>query len=246
MSAPNRLEQLLKDAFGDPGHRPEFYRLLLESDLFVIGKTSRGEAGEFVAGSEGENVSIAGWKRDGKVLIPVFTSLDRLNESVTQPTTYIQLNGRALFEILDPKATVLLNPGCTVGKELVPDELRALLDGTLFDLPEVRRVKAGTKFLLSQPATQPEALVGALRTLLAKHEMIQAAFLAEVSIPESAEPPHLLIGLLGDGDVRPAIAEAHLVAKNLLKPEELVDFLDIGADPASLDLVNRTKPFYVR
>lgn len=246
MVSANRLERLLKDAFGDPGHRPEFYRLLLESDLFVIGKTSRGEAGEYVAGPGGENVSIAGWQKDGKTLIPVFTSLERLNESVTQPTTYVQLNGRALLEILDRGATVLLNPGCSVGKELVPDEIRALLDGTLFDLPKTLPLKAGTRFALTRPAKEPEALLDALRTLLAKHEAIQAAFAAEVTLSESADPPHLLIGLLGDGDVHGAIAEANLVAKNLLKPGEPVDFLDIGADEASLHLVNETKPFYVR
>lgn len=34
----NRLERVLRDAFRDPGHRPEFYRLLLNADLFVIGR----------------------------------------------------------------------------------------------------------------------------------------------------------------------------------------------------------------
>jgi len=42
------------------------------------------------------------------------------------------------------------------------------------------------------------------------------------------------------------IAEANLVAKNLLAPGEPLDFLDIGADEASLTLVNQTRPFYTR
>lgn len=246
MPPANRLEHLLQAAFGDPGHRPEFYHALLESDLFVIGKTERGEAGEYVAGPEGEHLSIAGWNRDGKTLIPVFTSLERMNESVTEPTTYIQLNGRALLEILDSNATVLLNPGCNLGKELAPDEVKALLSGTLFGMPETQRVKAGTRIQLSQPAKRPVELVGALRTLLAKHAGIKAAFMAQVCIPDTKEPPHLLIGVLGDGDIRPAIAEANLVAKNLLPDGELIDFLDIGADEASLHLVHETKPFYTR
>ena len=50
----------------------------------------------------------------------------------------------------------------------------------------------------------------------------------------------------GDGDVRPVIAEANLVAKNLLTPGEPLDFIDIGADEASLGLVKKTTPFYTR
>lgn len=242
----NRLELLLRDAFKDPGHRPEFYRLLLDADLYVIGQTGRNGPGEYVAGPDGEKISIAGWKRDGKTLVPVFTSLERLNESVKGPTTYIQLNGRALLEILDAHATVLLNPGCSVGKEMPPEEIKSLLDGTLFDLPTTQRLAPGTAFVVSAVQEHPKALVGALRTLFAKHPDVHAAFLARIHVPGSKEPPHFLIGLLGDGDVRPIIAEANLVAKNLLAPGEPLDFLDIGADEASLTLVNQTSPFYTR
>ena len=242
----NRLELLLRDSFKDPGHRPEFYRLLLDADLYVIGQTGRGAPGEYVAGPGGEKVSIAGWKRDGKTLVPVFTSLERLNESVSHPTTYIQLNGRALLELLDAHATVLLNPGCSVGKEMPPEELKALLDGTLFDLPTTQRLAPGTPVKIGAPKEKPEALIGALRTLFAKHPDVHAAFLASIQVPGSKEPPHFVIGLLGDGDVRPVIAEANLVAKNLLAPGEPLDFIDIGADEASLSLVNHAPPFYTR
>lgn len=245
-SPANRLEEVLSAAYRDPGHRPEFYRLLLDCDLFVIGETTRQEPGEYVAGSDGEKVSIAGWKRDGKTLLPVFTSLERLTESVSHPAKYLQLNGRVLFELLDPQATVLLNPGCGVAKELAPDEVKALLDGTLFDLPDMERIPPGSPVLLAEPLEIPQALIGALRTLFAKHADIQAAFLAQIQLPQTQEPPHLLVGLLGDGDVRPVIAEANLVAKNLIKPGEPIDFLDIGADAASLSLMEKTKPFYTR
>ncbi|MBI4347853.1 MAG: enhanced serine sensitivity protein SseB C-terminal domain-containing protein [Elusimicrobia bacterium] len=242
----NRLELVLRDAFRDPGHRPEFYRLLLDADLFVIGRTGREVPGEYVAGPGGEEICVAAWKRDGKTLVPVFTSLERLNEAAMGPTAFIQLNGRALLEVLDPKATILLNPGCSMGKEMPPEEIRSLLDGSLFGVPRTESLAPGTPFEVAPPKESPDALIGALRTLFAKHRDVQAAFLARIHVPGSHEPPHFLIGLLGDGDVRPVIAEANLVAKNLLAPGEPLDFIDIGADEASLGLVKKTTPFYTR
>lgn len=242
----NRLEEVLQAAFRDPGHRPEFYRLLLESDLYVVGEAAAAKSGEQVAGPNGQKVSIAGWKRDGKTLVPAFTSLERLSESESRAASCIQLNGRALLELLAPRTTVLLNPGCPLGKELPPEELKALLDGTLFDLPDTERVPEGTPVVVGPPPEEPRELILALRTLFAKHSGVQAAFVAQIRLPGEQELPHLLVGLLGDGDVRPVIAEASLVAKSLLKPGEPIDFLDVGADEASLRLVEKTPPFYVR
>ncbi|MBI5201867.1 MAG: enhanced serine sensitivity protein SseB C-terminal domain-containing protein, partial [Elusimicrobia bacterium] len=179
----NRLETLLRDAFQDPGHRPEFYRLLLAADLFVIGRTDREGPGEYIAGPDGEKIAIAGWKRDGKSLVPVFTSLERLSESVSQPTAYIQLNGRALLGLLGPHATVLLNPGCSVGKEMPPEEIRSLLDGSLFTGPKAEKLAPGTSVKISTPKEEPVELVGALRTLFTKHPSVHAAFLARIHVP---------------------------------------------------------------
>ena len=131
----NRLERLLQDALQDPGHWPEFYRQLLDADLYLTGGTDSDVPGEGISGPCGDKISMAGWTRDGKTLVPVFTSLERLNESVSQPISYLQLSGRELLQFLESHATVRLNPGCSLGKELPPEEIRSLLDGSLFNPP---------------------------------------------------------------------------------------------------------------
>ncbi|HYO91197.1 MAG TPA: SseB family protein, partial [Pyrinomonadaceae bacterium] len=64
----NELEELLIAAAQDATRRPRFCRILLESELFVI-----------VVNDE-KGTRIQTWQRDGEAVVPIFSSLARLQE----------------------------------------------------------------------------------------------------------------------------------------------------------------------
>ncbi len=81
----NDLERKLMLAADNPASRPEFYKALMASEVFVIGFTdSEGEGVKTVPA--GAKLSIVNWeKNDGTPIIPFFTSLETLQRSLVGP-----------------------------------------------------------------------------------------------------------------------------------------------------------------
>src|SRR5262245_59759236 len=90
------LEAALRLAASDPAARPDFYRLLLESEVFVIGATAHKKEGARTLDA-GEKIGIQNWTRkDGSSVVPFFTSLDALQRAISEPADYLKLDARAL------------------------------------------------------------------------------------------------------------------------------------------------------
>ena len=119
------LEAALELAATDPAARPEFYRLLVESEVFVLG---------FMEGDEnertlytGDKISVMQWQKDdGTSIIPFFASLPALQRATKDEQSYLRLPARSLFELSRGTALVL-NPAGPHGKEFLPQEIEALL-----------------------------------------------------------------------------------------------------------------------
>ncbi|VFS78368.1 enhanced serine sensitivity protein SseB [Raoultella planticola] len=78
----NELETLLEKAATEPGHRPAFFRTLLESTVWVPGAAAEGE--QIV---EESAVDLQHWEKDdGASVIPFFTSLEALQQAVEDET----------------------------------------------------------------------------------------------------------------------------------------------------------------
>ncbi|MCG8574194.1 MAG: SseB family protein [Flavobacteriales bacterium] len=123
----NDLEQVLMEARTDLDARETFYTKLLWADLYVItdGSDPRAEGDatfvNFVALDTGH--------------VPVFSSLGRIydNGIIKEECHYLELRGQDLFEITKG-ASLVLNPYSDYPKELLPDEIEHLLNGTIYDL----------------------------------------------------------------------------------------------------------------
>lgn len=244
----NKLEEILVAACTEPSARPEFYRLLLESELFLLTPDSPATEGRRIL-KEAENVSFVHLQNANGSFLPIFTSQQRLQEIVNQiGQTYgfLALLGKDLFPILaqHPQRT-LLNPGLSYGKELTADEIRRIADGSIVQ-HESRVVQKTTQVLIGQPAKYPTELIAALQKLFAKHESIQAAYLGWIHDPSSKEPPHLIIGIETTGDMKKISQEAGITSQGLLGEGEFVDFIQVGGGTGSLDsyFKKQTKPFY--
>lgn len=239
------LEMLLQKSAAEPAYQPEFYKRLLSDDLVVITESSAPPRGKHIL-QEDTKVNIVSYQ-DGK--IPVFTSKERIFDKgvIKEQVQYLQMKGQDLFETAKG-ATFLLNPYSDYGKELLPDEVQSMLNGTILtDQHRQVKIEKDTKVMLAQPAKYPTAIVNALKILFSKYPNINAAYLGWIFNPESGEPPHYIFAIEGEGDLQSITHEAGFIAKQFLDPAEIVDFIRIDNKGGLCDYFTKeTTAFYRR
>jgi SseB protein C-terminal domain/SseB protein N-terminal domain len=241
----NPLEEALVRAATDSSMRPAFYRQLLEAEIFFL----TPEAPRTLETQT--NVSFVHWRgKDGDYL-PAFSSLEQLQEVVNKSGVtygYIGLKGQVAFKILAQRPMeILLNPGCSFGKQFLPAEIQQIADGSLFTENE-RVLEKVTKILLGQPKDYPHKMVAVLSDLFAQHPSVTAAHLAQMHDPSSGEPPHILIGLETSKNCRQVIADAGIAIRDVIGEGKFVDFIQLGSGDASFDnyFQKQAQPFYTK
>jgi hypothetical protein len=236
----NRLEDAMMRAASDTAARTEFYRLLLDSELFVIGNIKGDDPDKpELALAEAEGLSIETIAYEGKTYHPLFTSQERLRGFLRAAMPYFSMQGRALFECTRG-ASFLLNPGSEVSKILAPDEIGYVLEHV--------KPNAAVNIVLSTPKAYPKKLVQALCVLFVSRSQVISAHLAYVSRDGDGGEPHPLIAILADGDIQILIQEIFATAA-LAMPGVVIDVIGIDPD-AQLDSFRRQlvdiAPFYRR
>jgi hypothetical protein len=242
----NRLEEALKKAAGEPAWRKTFYELLLAEDVVILtdGKAEANNKGMLESGTSVGIVSFS----DGK--IPVFTSVDRIfdNDVIKEQVHQMTMKGRHLFE-LTAGASYFLNPYSDYRKDLLPDEVADLLNGTLFSPANTITVEKETQVLIGQPSVYPDEAVASLKLVFAKYPAVKAAYLGWIHNPESKDPAHYIFAVEGDGVVEDAIQEAGFVAQEHLRGQ-IFDLTRISGAPDDTGIdsyfINDVKPFYSR
>src|ERR1700722_6067574 len=180
----NELERALVKAAKGPASAPDFYRLLLESDLLVMGTVVGQEAAtEKFTLAPGDKINLVTGVRNGGPFLPVFSSLARMQDYVKQESKFLRVNGRALLD-LTRGAPIILNPASEYGKEFAPDDVARVLGGTGAD---IRPLEGDVGY--------PMALVGLLAKLFATRPEIETAWMIQVAHADQAEKPHPLIGI---------------------------------------------------
>ena len=242
----NELEAALRLAANEPAHRPEFYRKLLESTVYVLGHSERGPSEAERTLAPGEDVSIQNWKRsDGSPVVPFFTSLPALESALAEPASYMALPARSLFEITKGSALVL-NPKSKYGKEFFPEEIATLLAEGVNRVPQRRVTEQPTSVLLGQPAHYPAKMVDSLTTFFAKSPGVETAWLALMHDAAHDENAHLVVGIAADGDVEALMREAGVVAADAAPNGAAVDLVRVvRGDPGISEyFLQSVKPFY--
>ncbi len=243
----NHLEQTLRLAAGEPAHRPDFYKALLDSTVYILSQSDNPSSSSRTI-EAGEKISIQNWVRnDGAPVIPFFSSLTALQRAIDAENNYMALPARSLFEITKGAALVL-NPKSDYGKEFFPDEIEALVSNGVNRLPEQRVTTKATQVFLGQPKDYPSRMVDALTTFLATRNNVKAAYLVLMQDPSHDEKPHLVIGIEADGDIAQVIREVGAVAGDTSHAGEPVDLIRVipGEKGLSEYFLNEIKPFYER
>lgn len=244
----NKLEELLRLAADEPAHRPQFYDVLLNSQVFVLGETEESEIGGEKVLVAGSKIQIRHWERaDGAPAIPFFSSLDVLQNSIDSEESYLALPVRSLFE-MTLGATLFLNPKSDYGKELSPEEVSHLLSNGIGREVSQRVVEKETKVLLGQPSIYPTKMIESLIQLLAKHSNVEKAYLALMHDTSVDEKPHLIIGIKADGDFEKVMREVGSVAADSAPEEGPIDLYRVENDETGVSgyFINQTEPFYER
>lgn len=125
----NELESALIKATKDTNYWPKFYKIFLESDIFVlINKEPPAEEKMFIA-TENTEVEFIARKIGDKACLPIFSSLTRLNDYIgDRKVGCIRIKANDLLKSIDPALTVMLNLNSAYGKEFTPSEIRRIFN----------------------------------------------------------------------------------------------------------------------
>jgi hypothetical protein len=241
----NRLETVLRKATTEAAYRPEFYKKLLSEKLVVLtAKTNLPDGVQTL--KKNTNVKIVSLQ-DGK--IPVFTSTEKIFDKgvIKEEVPFLEMRGEDLFN-LAKGATFVLNPYSDYGKELLPNEIESMLNGTILnDSHKKIVVEKETKIQIGQPAHYPTDIVNSLKILFASKPTVKKAYLGWIFNPSSGEPPHYIFAFDMEGNTQSITNEAGFIAKQFLKAEDIIDFIQIDNKGGLSDyFVKETKPFYER
>ncbi len=243
--ADNELEQALVKAVKNPVAAPDFYRLLLESNLLVLG-TAEGQEGatdQFTL-APGSRLNLVTGLKDGHQYLPVFSSLVRMQDYVKQESKYLSVKGRDLLE-LTRGAPVILNPASEYGKELTAEQVGLLLNPV--QRPDSQR--SGPPRSIVSDAVYPMPLVEALTRVFAAHPEVAAAWMIQVTLNDRSEDLHPLVGVETDNPASfRTLVEAIQQETDSSVPDTMFDVQRIDRRvPGSLtDAILQVPPFYTR
>jgi hypothetical protein len=243
----NDLERALRLAADEPGHRPAFYKILLDSTVYILGELEKPAAGGRTIAA-GEHVFIQDWvKQDGSPVVPFFSSMKTLRRAIEAERSYLEIPARSLFDLTKGK-TLMLNPKSPYGKEFFPNEIAAMLSYGVNRLPERRVTTAPTTVLLGQPKDYPSKMVESLTTLFAKRRDVKAAYLVQMHDPSRDAVPHIVVGIEAGGNFDEVAREAGTVAADCSPSGAPVDLIRVMPKDKGLSehMLNKVKPFYER
>jgi tetratricopeptide (TPR) repeat protein len=127
----NELEKSLMQSASDISARKDFYQKLLWNQLFVL-TAEHSDSEEGIQTMETDGIVHFITFPNGH--IPIFTSENRIFDKgvIKETVPCLSLKGQDLFEAAKG-ATFILNPYSAYAKELVPEEIEWLMDGTIYD-----------------------------------------------------------------------------------------------------------------
>lgn len=238
----NELEQLLMRASEDPAARPAFYRALVAADLFVIDNNPAPSAPVDGVLEPGSMLSLSVLEIEGVPHVLLFSALERIAQVVGEEVKYVRMNGRDLLELVRG-GHLVLNPGSDYGKQLVPEEVEAILDGSIHAQRDTFVVEEATRVLLGQPAEYPSHVTDALCGLFRSKKNVTAAYLTQCVFPDDPKP-HIVIGIDCKDGWDPLMQDVRETLGRCARGDEIIDCIEMDDSGIACHMRDSTKPFY--
>lgn len=128
----NTLETLMQAAVKDPSVAPEFYKILLESELYILTPETPMTPGKRREMKYDEKINVATVEYQGMKWHPAFTSKKRISDYIKEQEVCLGAVSRKLFEMM-PDSNFWLNPLSECQKPLPATEVALLLNGKIFE-----------------------------------------------------------------------------------------------------------------
>jgi hypothetical protein len=184
MARPSsKIDLLLQQALSDKSAEPAFWKALLDVPVYAhVPKhddTGRLRFIQFVT-------------PEGVTVLPFFTDEAQALQASSDTVKTVMLSGRQLMEATRG-ATLMLNPNQTPST-LYPEEIVALLDHGEVAVME-SEVLPERQMLVAIPEPKPDWLIKPLVSLYQTLDYVDAAYVAEIRLPEAPDQRILLVVL---------------------------------------------------
>lgn len=241
-----QLERLLRGATREVGLRPEFYRCLLDADVFVPIEPAPGQGshGTIDAGSMLAIKTLA--RKDGIGVIPFYSSARAVFEGNPRGEKCVRMRVRELFEAR-PDMHFHLNPFSEFGREFPPHEVESLLSS---GLPHAgaQEIQAEEGLRYGPARNPPLAVLDSLSVLFSRNDQVESAFAADLFSKGATEPTSLLIAIEASSDHDRILQEAAAVVSEHDQEQVTIDLTLIERDGSdqSAYFFTAAAPFYTR
>jgi len=108
----NDLEKILIKASAEVEARPEFYKQLKNSDVYVIGDSAISDENGVI--KKDTDISIQKVEIEGKLYLAIFTSVEQLSRTINTETKYCKIKFNDLFNFIGNK---LLSIKCLIKRD---------------------------------------------------------------------------------------------------------------------------------
>lgn len=241
------LADLIEKAGTTKEYRAVFYEKFLKRDIYVLVKKGYNDNNE--ANSFNANAPIITFENQQ---IPVFTDPKHIYDQgiIQEEMSYMQVNGRAFLE-LAMGHTILVNPFSKVYKELVPNEVADMLNGSIFNVIQDDVAHIHMQVLIGKPETEPTALLADLKTTFSSIPSISSAYLGWIFNAKIDQKAHYIFAVECDTKSGAEFKEIADVISNLCKPhlkkEEYIDIIRLEKNGNFSDyFYTQEHPFYTK
>jgi hypothetical protein len=243
----NDLERSLVRAAEDPAARVPFLKSLLDGELsFAL-----VEAG----GGRSEGYEVPEVTDEGLSFVPIFTADSRVKamfgreRMMVVRQTFRQIIGQV------EGANFVLNPGSDYGREIMAEDVAAMLAGDFEKAAESDDSdgageggydEAPLPSAVVRPSPMPMHLTAPLAKLFADMPEVRAAHVAQSLFAEPDGLKRLVIGLALEegGDLDEALDRMGEVLDRAAKPTDVIDFVPVPGSPLDSYFERDAAPFY--
>jgi SseB protein N-terminal domain len=134
----NNLETLMQAAVKDPSVASEFYKTLLETEIYILTPETPMTPGKRRSMKYDEKINVATVEYQGMKWHPAFTSKKRISDYVKEEEVCLGAVSRKLFEML-PGSNFWLNPLSECQKPMPATEVALLLNGKIFETLKAKK-----------------------------------------------------------------------------------------------------------
>lgn len=175
----NPLEAAIVDAATTPETLPQFYLDFPSSEFLVVTEVApRGIVGlprETILGRDGINIKTL--QVEKHAIFPIFSSVDRFRPLFKSQVNFVRLKGKEIADI-SRNMHLLLNPGYPYSKLFLCEEVRGILDRSLFTKGASRLMPIDTPHTIAPALACWDRLTQSLTNFLSEYPAVQSATLA--------------------------------------------------------------------